>query len=89
MAYRGSGVRAGGPAFQLNSETGGAAKPTRRKSTAPGYRHSGHRAGGPASDLNRAGTGSLSRQGTVADPNRVVPFGTARSGHSAGGPYRR
>jgi hypothetical protein len=86
-AYRASGQRAGGPAYLTNSETGGAVKPIRGTSRPKAYRYSGHHGGGPANDAI-VQTGPVSVQGTVYDPARIVPFGTARSGHTAGGPTR-
>jgi hypothetical protein len=86
-AYRASNTRAGGPAYLLNSETGGPVQPVRKRKVARSI--SGQHAGGPANDLNTGGTGSLSTQGTVYDPTRTVPFGTAASGQRAGGPYRQ
>ena len=87
-AYRASGQRAGGPAYLANSETGGAVRPVRRAPKPAAYRHSNQRAGGPAGDA-AAKAGPTSAQGTVYDPARTVPFGVARSGHAAGGPYRQ
>ena len=86
-AYRASNTRAGGPAYLLNSETGGPVQPVRKRKVARSL--SGQHAGGPLNDLNTGGTGSLSTQGTVYDPTRTVPFGTAASGQRAGGPYRQ
>ncbi len=54
-AYRGSGQRAGGPAYLLNSSTGGAVTRTPRRKNALAYRGSGQRAGGPAYLLNDGG----------------------------------
>lgn len=88
--YRASGQRAGGPAYLANSETGGPVATVRRRSASPSYQNgSNQHAGGPAAELNAGGTGSVSAQGTVYDPARAVPFGTARSGHAAGGPVRQ
>lgn len=88
--YRASGQRAGGPAYLANSETGGPVQPVRRRSASPSYQNgSGQHAGGPAAELNAGGTGSVSAQRTVYGPARIVPFGTARSGHAAGGPVRQ
>ena len=50
LAYRGSGNRAGGPAYLLNSETARAVRPVRNRASqvSLAYRGSGNRAGGPA-----------------------------------------
>src|SRR3954453_23046461 len=85
--YRASNTRAGGPAYLLNSETGGPVQPVRKRKVARSI--SGQHAGGPANELNAGGTGALPTQGTVYDPPRTVPFGTAASGQRAGGPYRQ
>jgi hypothetical protein len=88
--YRASGQRAGGPAYLANSETGGKVAPVRRRNASPSFQNgSNQHAGGPAAELNAGGMGSVSAQGTVYDPARTVPFGTARSGHAAGGPVRQ
>ena len=88
--YRASGQRAGGPGYLANSETGGKVAPVVRRSASPSFQNgSNQHAGGPAAELNAGGTGSVSAQGTVHDPARTVPFGTARSGHAAGGPVRQ
>ena len=89
-AYQGSGQRAGGPARLLNSETGGVVKRAAKPNVVPSYqRGSGQRAGGPANELNRAGTATLSTQGTIHGTDRVVPFRQSGSGQRAGGPYQR
>ena len=88
--YRASGQRAGGPAYLANSPTGGPVQPVGRRRASPSYQNgSNQHAGGPAAELNAGGTGSVSAQGTVYDPARSVHFGTARSGHAAGGPVRQ
>jgi hypothetical protein len=90
-AYRGSGHRAGGPAYLLN--TGGYAGPGWAYSYRYGprrflaYRGSGHRAGGPAYLLN---TGGYAGPGWVYTyrygPRRFWNPAYHGSGHRAGGP---
>ena len=90
MAYRASGHRAGGPAYLLAPPNPAGLRKAPLVSNIPVYQlGSGHHTGGPARELvSTTGPGELSLEGTIYDPTRIVPFGTARSGQRAGGPHR-
>ena len=85
LAYRGTGTRAGGPAYLLNSETGGAVRPVRMNPNAIplAYRGSGTHAGGPAY-LASARASHLDQP--VRSRDSVIPLAYRGSGTRAGGP---
>jgi hypothetical protein len=71
---QGSGQRAGGPAREAISETGGKKAPVRRATR----QRSGQSAGGPAAE-------NISATGGPVKPT-MAPRKRAKSGQSAGGP---
>ena len=83
LAYRGSGQRAGGPAYLLNDGSG-AVRPVRMRPNAVplAYRGSGQRAGGPAYLLN-GNPGSIQPVRMRSNP---IPLAYRGSGQRAGGP---
>jgi hypothetical protein len=85
LAYRGIGTRAGGPAYLLNSETGGAVHPVRMNPNAIplAYRGSGTHAGGPAY-LASARASHIDQP--VRSRDSVIPLAYRGSGTRAGGP---
>ena len=85
LAYQGSGTRAGGPAYLLNSPTGGPVRAVkRRQSHLPlAYRGSNSRAGGTAYLLNSTTGGTVK---STRQPKSNVPVAYRGSGSRAGGP---
>lgn len=89
LAYRGSGPRAGGPAYLYYDAVQPRFVP--HGSEPIGYAprpRAGQMSGGPAREFILQDRGPASLEGTVHDPARSVPFGTARSGQRAGGSQR-
>ena len=83
LAYRGSGTRAGGPAYLLNNPRGPVKAVAVPQSNIPlAYRGSGTRAGGPAYLLNNP----KGRLKPVTSPQSKIPLAYRGSGTRAGGP---
>jgi hypothetical protein len=86
----GSGQKAGGPAREAISETGGAPAPRRAgRSISRLQSGSGQKAGGPAREAISETGGRPSVAGTAYDPTRAAPPQRGRSGQSAAGPRAR
>src|SRR3712207_4230180 len=79
LAYQGSGTRAGGPAYLLNSPTGGSVRAVRRPKShvSLAYRGSNSRAGGTAYRLNST-TGEAAKP--IRRPKSNVPLAYRGSG---------